>query len=329
MPFPVFALLAAGTLRRLATRASAGPAPATATATATGTGTGTRTSAKRLRALVPALYAELNAAAFNSMLPEHVPVTWNARLRRTAGRCLFITESPHGSKAAAANKQRSAAIELSPRVLDDPERLRSTLAHEMCHAAQWLLDGVAKPPHGEAFRKWARTVEARVPGLAITTRHSYEVTCRFRYECIGCAQPYGRHARLDLERRRCGRCGGALRLLRDGSSFTLPPPGARAADAADAADATHATHAAAPARARARAASARAPGSAPLDPVLPIPAFAAYVQAEYAGLRRQWPRVSHQRLMQTLANKWRRLPKSAKRAHQASEATPPRPRRRT
>ena len=57
--------------------------------------------------------------------------------------------------------------------------------------------------------------------------------------------------------------------------------------------------------------------------------FAAYVQAEYAGLRRQWPRVSHQRLMQTLANKWRRLPKSAKRAHQASEATPPRPRRRT
>ena len=29
-------------------------------------------------------------------------------------------------------------------MLDSHERLRSTLAHEMCHAAQWVLDGASK-----------------------------------------------------------------------------------------------------------------------------------------------------------------------------------------
>ena len=32
---------------------------------------------------------------------------------------------------------RVATIELSTKVIDDEERLRSTLLHEMCHAAQW------------------------------------------------------------------------------------------------------------------------------------------------------------------------------------------------
>ena len=39
---------------------------------------------------------------------------------------------------------RVATIELSTKVIDDEERLRSTLLHEMCHAAQWLVDGVHK-----------------------------------------------------------------------------------------------------------------------------------------------------------------------------------------
>jgi hypothetical protein len=34
---------------------------------------------------------------------------------------------------------RVATIELSTKVIDDEERLRSTLLHEMCHAAQWLV----------------------------------------------------------------------------------------------------------------------------------------------------------------------------------------------
>ena len=276
---------------------------------------------KHLQSLVPALYAELNQVAFHSALPEDLPVTWNARLRRTAGRCIFVTESPRG-----AQRVRLAAIELSPRVLDDADRLRTTLAHEMCHAAHWLVDGVAKPPHGEAFRKWARLVEERVPNMIITTRHSYEVACQYTYECTHCGQQYGRHSRLDLERRRCGRCAGTLQLLGEGrGSHALPPPGAPArmvigSSANGVANIEPRTTAAT--KGPRRTVQPPSP-AAPLEPVLPLPAFAAFVQAEYAILRRQWPRVTHQRIMQTLANKWRRLPKQAKAGLQAQsgEAT--------
>lgn len=72
-----------------------------------------------------------------------------------------------------------AMIELSPRVLDSPERMRLTLAHEMCHAAQWLVDGTSKPPHGTAFRSWARQVERRTD-IVVTTRHTFDVHMRCR-----------------------------------------------------------------------------------------------------------------------------------------------------
>lgn len=40
-------------------------------------------------------------------------------------------------------------MELSSKVLDNRDRLRLTLAHELCHVAAWLIDHVARPPHGE------------------------------------------------------------------------------------------------------------------------------------------------------------------------------------
>ena len=204
----------------------------------------------------PLLFAELNSAVFDDELPADLPLHWSPRLRRTAGRCHFVT----------VGSARRARIELSTRVLDSPTRLQSTLAHEMCHAAQWLLDGVCKPPHGPAFQKWARQVEERVPGLNVTTRHSYSVFYRHRYSCVDCAATYGRHSHsLDVSKRICGHCGGSLRyegtVGRDG---------------------------------------------APSSPASSTPPFSAFVAVEYAPLRRRWPRVTHQRIMQELGRKWRR-----------------------
>lgn len=210
--------------------------------------------AASLKAVAPHIFEELNSAAFNSALPSDLALRWNPRLRRTAGRCHFIS---------MANATRAARIELSPRVLDTPERLRITLAHEMCHAAHWLVDGVARPPHGSAFRSWARLVEERV-GLKVTRTHSFEVHTRYRYSCLACGQCYGRHSRsLDLRTRVC-HCGGELRF--DGAFGR---------------------------------------GGAPIVATGPTPAFAIFVQAEYAPLRRRWPRVTHQRIMQELGKKWR------------------------
>ena len=97
------------------------------------------------------LFQEFNERAFNNALTS-VPVTWSKRLQTTAG----ITRL----KRKAQNK--SASIELSTKVIDNVERLRGTLLHEMCHAAQWLVDGVAKPSHGACFKKWANIAMEKV-----------------------------------------------------------------------------------------------------------------------------------------------------------------------
>jgi len=61
-------------------------------------------------------------------------------------------------------------------VLDSEERLRSTLCHELCHAAAWLLDHTAKPPHGPIFKKWAARAMEKYPGLSVTTCHQYKAS---------------------------------------------------------------------------------------------------------------------------------------------------------
>ena len=179
-------------------------------------------------------------------------------MRRTAGRCFFVSRAP---LRRCDQGERVAIIELSPRVLDTRDRLRITLAHEMCHAAQWLLDGESKPPHGDSFKSWARVVESRVPGLSVTTRHAFEVYARHRYSCLTCGQQYRRHSR-SLERRVC-RCGGELHY---NGAFDRTGRLIAVADA---------------------------------------PPFASFVKHEYAILRRRWPRVTHQRIMQELGRKYR------------------------
>jgi hypothetical protein len=99
-----------------------------------------------------------------------VPVIWSKKLNKTAGQARLVKQ----------NQTRTATIELATKVVDSTEvrkalaklwvvfltrnrkKLRCTLAHEMCHAAAWIVDGVSKPPHGDAFKTWARRFEAKV-----------------------------------------------------------------------------------------------------------------------------------------------------------------------
>ena len=94
---------------------------------------------RRLHELAPQLYAQYNAAVFGGALPVDLPITWNPRLLRTAGQCAFRGRAD-GSKGGAvlggAGGLRTAAIELSLKVLDSEARLRGTRAHESaltCH----------------------------------------------------------------------------------------------------------------------------------------------------------------------------------------------------
>ncbi len=91
-------------------------------------------------------FREFNTRIFKTALGG-VEVQWSARLTKTAGLTRLKKRGKEGVK--------TASIELSTKLIDNEDRLRSTLCHEMCHAAQWLVDGVAKPPHGTCFKKWA------------------------------------------------------------------------------------------------------------------------------------------------------------------------------
>lgn len=102
-------------------------------------------------------------------------MTWSKQLRTTAGLTRLKKTTRLGSPP-----QRTAKIELSVKIIDELQRLRSTLLHEMCHAAAWLVDGTAKPPHGACFKKWAKLSMSRVRKNSITVLD----TVTFPHNCI-------------------------------------------------------------------------------------------------------------------------------------------------
>ena len=60
-----------------------------------------------------------------------------------------------------------------------------------CHAAAWLIDHTAKPPHGDTFKKWASVAMKRFPGLSVTTCHNYQIHYPFKFRCTQCAKVRG------------------------------------------------------------------------------------------------------------------------------------------
>ena len=84
-------------------------------------------------------------------------ITFNARLRLTAGYCKYSKRSD------------LTTIEISPKVCTTPgergitvsmrkvfflDRIRDTLAHEMCHAAVFVIDKRFKERHGPVWQRW-------------------------------------------------------------------------------------------------------------------------------------------------------------------------------
>ena len=139
-------------------------------------------------------------------------IKWLNSLSKTAGRTVTIrTKAPTGF-------EYTCSIELSSKILDTDEKLRTTLVHEMTHAAAWIIDHNNNPPHGPVFKKWARRVEEVYHDLKVTTCHSYEINYKYWYVCIGCSSRYGRHSKsIDVGKFGCGKCSGSLCLEGAGS----------------------------------------------------------------------------------------------------------------
>lgn len=111
---------------------------------------------KHRESITQQTFQDFDTRAFRNALSS-VTVTWSNKLNTTAG--ITRMKGRLGTEYASS---RVATIELATKVIDNEERLRSTLLHEMCHAAMWLVDGVHKPPHGKCFKKWANISMAKV-----------------------------------------------------------------------------------------------------------------------------------------------------------------------
>jgi len=186
-------------------------------------------------AATAALFTHYNATVFRGLLPADLPIAWSPRLRSTAGVTHFLRArtAPARMEGAPPPSPRLCRVELSAKVVDSTPRLEATLLHELCHAAAWLVDGVARPPHGAAFRRWAAAAAAALPGAApVTTCHSYAVHAPHTWRCAGggvtggdgkgCGRTYSRHSKsIDAARHACGWCRGRLayvgRLDADGT----------------------------------------------------------------------------------------------------------------
>jgi predicted SprT family Zn-dependent metalloprotease len=168
-------------------------------------------------------FQEFNAIAFEGKL-TCVNVEWSNKLSTTAGLTRLRRRQQDFIPGLAPS--RVATIELSSKVIDDIERLRSTLLHEMVHAAAWVIDGVSKPAHGPCFRKWAAVATSRVPSIEVTTTHDYQIQYKYAWACTssGCGFLVQRHSRsVDIERHCCGRCRGRLVEVEvPDRSFLLP-----------------------------------------------------------------------------------------------------------
>ena len=164
------------------------------------------TFARKREQYTTSTFDEFNTKVFNGSLSS-VEVVWSRRLNTTAG----LTRLKR--IGTSDTTRRIATIELSTKILDNLERLRATLLHEMCHAAAWLVDGVHKPPHGKVFKKWANLSMRRIQDVEVTTTHDYVIRFKFAWKCqnAACGSIIKRHSRsVDPNKHCCGSCKGRL-----------------------------------------------------------------------------------------------------------------------
>ncbi|KAH9927471.1 SprT-like family-domain-containing protein, partial [Epithele typhae] len=157
-----------------------------------------RRELQRRRDYATAFFEELNATVFGGGIPAGTELQWNKRLLTTAGRA-------HWKRTREGKHETS--IQLAEKILDCDERIRNTLSHEMCHLACWVIDNAPNENHGTLFKSWARKVMRKRRDVEVTTRHSYEIKCKYEWKCSTCSKVYGRHSKsINPDEHVCGVC---------------------------------------------------------------------------------------------------------------------------
>lgn len=95
--------------------------------------------------------------------------------------CLFlIIVSDNSTKHKDGSSTTAIWIALSPKVLSEEKQIRDTLAHEMCHVANWVISKQFKNPHGKEFKSWGRKVMRSRPDISVTVSSPSELRADIR-----------------------------------------------------------------------------------------------------------------------------------------------------
>ncbi|XP_077136865.1 germ cell nuclear acidic protein-like [Ranitomeya variabilis] len=154
--------------------------------------------------LVDRLYNLYNRTVFSNKLPAKMEISWSKRLTSASGQCCHKLD----------NDRRYSVIELSEKVCDSAVRVRSTLAHELCHAACWICLAEGRDNHGPLWQEVTRIVNRNHPELPkVTENHSYTIHYKYNYKCSLCDNEIGRFRKIPDNKCYCRRCGGRLHQL--------------------------------------------------------------------------------------------------------------------
>ena len=96
-----------------------------------------------------------------------VKLEWSTRLRTAAGRAHWSLAKLRPSGQTV--DQHNLKIELSTKIITSEgpfvhrkqlktEKLRDTLAHELCHCAIWVIDHDPHSHHGKTFKQWSSSL---------------------------------------------------------------------------------------------------------------------------------------------------------------------------
>ncbi|KAK5993120.1 HMG box-containing protein C19G7.04 [Cladobotryum mycophilum] len=147
-----------------------------------------------------------------------VKIVWSKTLNTTAGRANWRRETIRTKQGGVdpqitVEHKHHASIELAEKVIDEEDRLLNVLAHEFCHLANFMINGITTNPHGKEFKVWAAkcSQEFAAQGIKVTTKHTYEIDFKYIWTCSACQAQYKRHSKsIDPSRHRCGTCKGTL-----------------------------------------------------------------------------------------------------------------------
>ncbi|KAF1808498.1 hypothetical protein P152DRAFT_405397 [Eremomyces bilateralis CBS 781.70] len=144
-----------------------------------------------------------------------VKIVWSKNLQVTAGRARWRKDLDKNkiSRGEETEERHVASIELAEKVIDDADRLRNVVAHEFCHLATYMVSGVKNNPHGKEFKYWGSQCSKafRDQNIIVTTKHSYEISYKYIWECVECGYEYKRQSKsVDINRHSCGICKARL-----------------------------------------------------------------------------------------------------------------------